>query len=210
MLAEFLPLFDPLDHSVTLLMQTWICLFVPVIPEAVPVYMPFVAKFWPLLRQSQHWDAQWMELVAATTKMLTRTTLAPSMDHIFSAELSNWIFSVILHQFNLPFGVGAKAYEGNRSYKLREEDDAKSIIRHHDVIDYSAQWIVWNLRALPVESNVLLNKLQDTLRIMETFFHPSNTGNWTMGLARFIEALAFSMLNRVREGTKAWSVTDSM
>jgi proteasome activator subunit 4 len=212
MLEEFLPYFSNSFTENSFVVVGLLNLLLPTSPapegrkELQPqFYLPTLFHVWSLMNRSRQFDVQFIDILSR----LARDTLSSrhvqwSAYGIFTPEQSSTIFTAILRVLEIPVGQSTAAYSSSvDAYTglavILDRDQRKHPIAHH-----IARWIVMSLSpaCLEKKDSVLAN-LEGLIQAVETFFHPSNSGNWTRTLSQLVYYLAdfFVMRwNRERSG----------
>ncbi len=107
------------------------------------------------------------------------------------------IFSVGLHLMNLPIGSKkhSKPIGGNASAAALMDSQKKG------KMEIFACLIVNLIFPSTVKTPSSFPHLKKLIHILENFLHPSNHGQWTPTLTRFVSGLASCFLSRMRRGT---------
>lgn len=110
---------------------------------------------------------------------------------IYTKEQSALIFTAILRLLDIPVGQATSPYshsvDVNAGLAMAlDRDHRKSPVAYH-----IARWVVMSLspRCLEEKDGILSN-LEGLIQAVETFFHPSNAGNWTKTLSQLVYYLA--------------------
>jgi proteasome activator subunit 4 len=110
---------------------------------------------------------------------------------IFTKEQSALIFTAILRLLEIPVGQATSPYshavDVNSGLAMAlDRDPRKSPVAYH-----IARWVVMSLSPQCLnEKDSVLSNLEGLIQAVETFFHPSNAGNWTKTLSQLVYYLA--------------------
>lgn len=160
---------------------------------------------WSLVNRSRVFDVNFLDLLSRLARDLLPSKNIPFSQYgIFSKEQSALVFTAILRLLEIPVGQATSPYSSvvdmNIGLAMALDRDArKNPVAHH-----IARWIVMSLSPHSLnEPDSILSNLEGLIQAVETFFHPSNTGNWTKTLSQLVYYLAdfFVMRwNRERSG----------
>lgn len=123
---------------------------------------------------------------------------------MFTEEQAQITFTAILRLLEIPVGQSASAYSSSTDHAsglglALAKDQRKNPPAHA-----CARWIVMSLSPECVNNpKSIMGNLQGLIEAVETFFHPSNSGNWTKTLCQLLNYLAefFTMRwNREQSG----------
>jgi proteasome activator subunit 4 len=212
MLEEFLPYFSNSFTENSFVVVGLLNLLLPTspAPEGRPElqpqhYLPTLFHLWSLMNRSRQFDVQFVDILSRLARDTLSSKHVPWSPYgIFTQEQSATIFTAILRVLEIPVGQSTAAYSSSvDAYTglavILDRDQRKHPIAHH-----IARWIVMSLspECLKRKDSVLAN-LEGLIQAVETFFHPSNSGNWTRTLSQLVYYLAdfFVMRwNRERSG----------
>ena len=212
MLEEFLPYFSNSFTENSFVVVGLLNLLLPTTPapegrkELQPqFYLPTLFHVWSLMNRSRQFDLHFIDILSRLARdSLSSKHVQWSAYGIFTPEQSATIFTAILRVLEIPVGQSTAAYSASvDAYTglavILDRDQRKHPIAHH-----IARWIVMSLSpaCLTKKDSVLAN-LEGLIQAVETFFHPSNSGNWTRTLSQLVYYLAdfFVMRwNRERSG----------
>jgi len=150
-------------------------------------------------------DVNFLDLLSRLARDLLPAKSIPFREYgIYSKEQSALIFTAILRLLEIPVGQATSPYSSVVDTNIGlamtlDRDPRKNPVAHH-----IARWIVMSLSPYSLnEPDSILSNLEGLIQAVETFFHPSNTGNWTKTLSQLVYYLAdfFVMRwNRERSG----------
>jgi len=168
-------------------------------------YMPALFHVWSLMNRSKHFDMQFIDYFSRLARdVLPAEHVEYTAYGVFTEPQASMIFTSILRLLEIPVSQVTSPYSGTVDVwlglaVLLERDQRKHPMAHH-----IARWIVMSLSpACATEPDSILTKLEGLIQAVETFFHPSNHGNWSRSLAQLVFYLAdfFVMRwNRERSG----------
>eukprot|EP00123_Amoebidium_parasiticum_P018360 comp24178_c0_seq1/m.44254 comp24178_c0_seq1/g.44254 ORF comp24178_c0_seq1/g.44254 comp24178_c0_seq1/m.44254 type:complete len:1821 (-) comp24178_c0_seq1:643-6105(-) len=142
---------------------------------------------WSWVENMGTWDLQWLFL-------FDRLAL-DNLGHIDWTPHIPLLFTKFLHILNLPVGPSTAQAQPQR-HRLPAACNAllPDVDRQATKFNLMCSLIV----SLIQPNNVVLDELDKLLHAVESFYHPSNTGNWTLRLARLMSGLCFEFGNRLR------------
>ncbi|CRG84747.1 Proteasome activator complex subunit 4 [Talaromyces islandicus] len=168
-------------------------------------YLPTYFHLWSLVNRSKTFDMNFLDLLSRLARDSLPASHIPFSEYgIFTKEQSSLIFTAILRLLEIPVGQATSPYSALVDITsglgiMLDRDSRKHPVAHH-----IARWIVMSLSPACLESqDSVLAQLEGLIQAVETFFHPSNSGNWTKTLAQLVYYLAdfFVMRwNRERSG----------
>jgi proteasome activator subunit 4 len=155
-------------------------------------YLPTYFHLWSLVNRSKTFDMNFLDLLSRLARDSLPAPYIPFNEYgIFTKEQSSLIFTAILRLLEIPVGQATSPYSAlvDISSGLGIMLDRDS--RKHPVAHHIARWIVMSLSPACLESeDSVLAQLEGLIQAVETFFHPSNSGNWTKTLAQLVYYLA--------------------
>lgn len=133
-----------------------------------------------------------MDLFSRLARDLLPAKHVPFGAHgVFAKEQSALIFTAILRLLEIPVGQSTTPYSPSVDQNagmavILDRDPRKSPVAHR-----IARWVVMSLspHCLSGEDSILAG-LEGLIQAVETFFHPSNSGNWTKTLSQLVFYLA--------------------
>ncbi|KAK6503911.1 hypothetical protein TWF506_002135 [Arthrobotrys conoides] len=193
MLEEFLPYYS-LSHPegafivvglLNLLMPTTPP--PPIFPDGQPdKYLPGLFHMWALGSRSRVFDVNFLDFLSR----LARDSLPANHVNfgpygIFTKEQSATIFTAVLRLLEIPVGQASSPYSPivdiNAGLAATLDKDPKK----HPVAHHIARWVVMSLSPHSLhKGGSVLESLEALIQAVETFFHPSNNGNWTKTLSQ--------------------------
>ncbi|RVD82965.1 uncharacterized protein DFL_007372 [Arthrobotrys flagrans] len=193
MLEEFLPYYS-LSHPegafivvglLNLLMPTTPP--PPTFPDGQPeAYLPGLFHMWALGSRSRVFDVNFLDLLSR----LARDSLPASHVQfgsygIFTKEQSATIFTAVLRLLEIPVGQASSPYSPIVDISAGLAATLDKDPKKHPVAHHIARWVVMSLSPHALsEGGSILESLEALIQAVETFFHPSNNGNWTKTLSQ--------------------------
>ncbi|KAK3822755.1 MAG: hypothetical protein J3Q66DRAFT_424160 [Benniella sp.] len=154
-------------------------------------WMPALFRLWSMVTRSSEIDRNFLSLFAR----VARDNIA--VKDIFTQAQVRTIFSTGLNVLNLPVG------KGQRARTVDPENGTNRLIGRNDAkLSSFAIFIIYTINPIsesesPETSS--LTHLSDFIQATESFFHPSNSGPWSIELSSFLKSLAWEYLNRLKE-----------
>lgn len=165
-------------------------------------YLPTLFHLWSLVNRSKVFDVTFLDMFSRLARdSVANKNVEFSCHGIFTKEQSDLIFTAILRLTEIPVGQATTPYSqmvdmaaGLGAYL---ETDKKRTPLGYTI----ARWIVMSLSPLTLKSeSSILSNLEGLIQSIDTFFHPSNTGNWAEILASIVFHLVdFFLLRWNRE-----------
>jgi proteasome activator subunit 4 len=201
MMEEFLPYYSMSfsEHAFVVL-----GLFNLMLPTAAPPpnepelqpqhYLPTFFHLWSTINRSMMTDTRFLDIFSRQARDCLGAEHIPfGPCGLFTEEQSSLIFTAILRLLEIPVGQATTPYSatvdlGAGNAVLLDRDPRK-----HPVSHSIARWIIMSLSPQCLEETngkSVLHQLEALIQGIETFFHPSNSGNWTKPLAQLIYYLA--------------------
>ncbi len=161
-------------------------------------YLPTFFHLWALVARSKVFDVTFIELLSRMARDSLGSLQVEFGEHgIFTKEQSELIFTTILRLTEIPVGQASSPYSGEvdlgAGHAIYLERDRKK-----NPISYAiARWIVFSLSpaCLDKPGSILAN-LEGLMESIDTFFHPSNQGAWTVMLAQMVYHLVDGFVMR--------------
>ncbi|KAH8878972.1 hypothetical protein GQ53DRAFT_56249 [Thozetella sp. PMI_491] len=211
MLDEILPYFSTSDMTnayitvgaINILLPTGAS--PPTEPQSQPSdFLPTFFHLWALMARSKTFDTCFIDLFSRVARDHLHCTHVPFGEHgVFNREQSDHIFTAILRLTEIPVG------QANSPYSSLDITSGLGVYLEKDKKKYPvpymiARWIVHSISPLCLnqESSVMAG-LEGLMESIDTFFHPSNQGNWTSFLAQltfFLTDIFVSRWNREQSG----------
>ncbi|KAJ4417512.1 Proteasome activator BLM10 [Neurospora sp. IMI 360204] len=210
-LDELLPYFSTSDLSnayivagaINTLLPTGPAL--PTEPQSQPSdFLPTFFHLWSLMTRSKAFDVGFIDIFSRMSRDYLSCTHVPFTEHgIFTREQSDLIFTAILRLTEIPVG------QANSPYASLDYSSGLGIYLEKDKKKYPvpymvARWIVHSISPLCLEqSSSIMSNLEGLMESIDTFFHPSNQGAWSMFLAQltfFLTDIFVSRWNREQSG----------
>ncbi|KAK5653291.1 hypothetical protein OQA88_8982 [Cercophora sp. LCS_1] len=211
MLEELLPFFSTSAMANAYIVVGTINILLPTgpAPATEPQSQPsdFVPTFfhlWSLMTRSKAFDVAFIDIFSRMARDYLGCSHVPFTEHgIFTREQSDLIFTAILRLTEIPVG------QANSPYASLDYAFGLAIFLEKDKKKYPvpymvARWIAHSISPLCLnQQNSVLSNLEGLMESVDTFFHPSNQGNWTSFLAQltfFLTDIFVSRWNRERSG----------
>ncbi|KAG0355172.1 hypothetical protein BGZ54_001264, partial [Gamsiella multidivaricata] len=194
-LEEFLPLMSTGNLPELLKAQSYLTTFLPTDIESGTdprEWMPAIFRLWSLVARSSEFDRNFLSLMGRVAQDNV------GVRDMFTQAQVRTIFSAGLSALNLPVGKGQRTnsvdVEGGTSHKAVGRNDMRMIS--------FVMFIVNTISPISEKENPKsssLAHLNDLIQATESFFHPSNSGQWSYVLALFLHSLSWDYLKRVKE-----------
>lgn len=211
MLEEFLPYFSlnelPNAFIVVGVLNTLLPSH-PAPPAAVKAqpdaFFPTLFHLWSLMNRSKVVDIFFVDMFSRMARDHLHCTHVPFGEHgIFTKEQSDLILTVMLRLTQIPVGQSDSPYMSldylSGAAMYLEKDKKKYPIAY-----MMARWIVSSLSPACLEKEEsILSTLEGFMECIDTFFHPSNQGQWTAMLGQltlFLTDAFVSRWNREQSG----------
>ncbi|GAM41678.1 membrane protein [Talaromyces pinophilus] len=199
MLEEFLPHFTTSFSEGAFVVVGLMNLLLPTSPAPEPrddlrpqKFLPTYFHLWSLVNRSKTFDMNFLDLLSRLARDSLPASHIPFSEYgIFTKDQSSVIFTAILRLLEIPVGQATSPYSAlvDISSGLGIMLDRDS--RKHPVAHHIARWIVMSLSPACLDSpDSILHQLEGLIQAVETFFHPSNSGNWTKTLAQLVYYLS--------------------
>ncbi|KAF2812513.1 uncharacterized protein BDZ99DRAFT_413274 [Mytilinidion resinicola] len=199
MFEEFLPYFSTSFSENAFVVVGLLNLLLPTFPASEEkdalqpqTYLPTFFHLWSLMNRSRLFDVHFVDILSRLARDSLPTQHIPFSQHgIFTSEQSALIFTAILRLLQIPVGQALTPYSstvdlGAGLAVMLDRDQRKHPIAHH-----IARWIVMSLSPACLDHpDSILVKLEGLIQGIETFFHPSNSGDWTKSLSQLVYYLA--------------------
>ena len=211
MLEEFLPFFSINELPNAYIVMGLLNSLLPSLPapkdepQCQPAdFFPTIFHIWSILNRSKTFDTLSIDLFSRMARDHLHCDYVPFGPHgIFTKEQSDLIFTAILRLTGIPVGQSNSPYSSvdylSGAGGYLEKDKKKN-----PVAFMMARWIVSSLSPKCLESEEsILASLEGLVECIETFFHPSNQGNWMSLLAQltlYLTDAFVSRWNRERSG----------
>jgi len=199
MFEEFLPFFSTSFSESAYVVVGLLNLLLPTNPAPADrtdlqpqEYIPTFFHIWSLVNRSKLFDVHFVDIFSRLARdSLLAEHISFSQYGIFTSEQSSLIFTAILRLLEIPVGQATSPYSatvdlGAGLAVMLDRDQRKHPIAHH-----IARWIVMSLSPTCMDHvDSIMSKLEGLIQAVETFFHPSNSGNWTKTLSQLVFYLA--------------------
>ncbi|KAL8310876.1 hypothetical protein RB597_001893 [Gaeumannomyces tritici] len=211
MLEEFLPFFSTSDATNSYIVLGLITTMLPTSPAppteelAQPSdFLPTFFHLWSLMNRSKNFDTCFIDVFSRMARDYLGYRDVPFTEHgIFTKDQSDLIFTAILRLTEIPVGQANSPYT-SLDYSAGLAAFLDKDRKKYPVPYMIARWIVHSLspKCLDTDSSVLLS-LEGLLESIDTFFHPSNHGQWAQFLAQltyYLTDIFVSRCNREQSG----------
>ncbi|KAJ1328178.1 proteasome activator subunit 4 [Microdochium nivale] len=211
MLEELLPFFSTSDIQNAYIVVGTLNILMPTRPASITApqsqpadFVPTFFHLWSLMTRSKAVDTAFIDIFSRMARDYLTWKPVPFGEHgIFTREQSDLIFTAILRLTEIPVGQANSPYTSldySAGMGVFLEKDKKK----HPISYIVARWIVSSLspQCLDKHSSILGN-LEGLMESVDTFFHPSNTGAWTVMLAQltfYLTELFVSRWNKEQRG----------
>ena len=151
-------------------------------------YLPTFFHLWSLINRARTIDQQFLDLFSRLARdSLPAEHVSFSAYGIFTQEQSALMFTAVFRMLEIPVGQATSPYsntvDGSAGLGAMLERDS----RKHPVGHQIARWIVMSLSPACLDKpDSILSNLEGMIQAVETFFHPSNAGNWTRILSQLV------------------------
>lgn len=204
MLEEFLPFFSLNDLSNAYIVIGILNHLLPSTPAPLDApqsqprdFFPTIFHLWSLMSRSKVFDTFCIDLLSRVARDHLECSYVPFTEFgIFSQEQSDLIFTAILRLSGIPVGQSSSPYtavdymSGAGTYL--EKDKKK-----HPTSYFIARWIACSLSPIGSDNNgSIMDGLEGFIESIETFFHPSNHGGWTLTLSQLVMYLTDGFVSR--------------
>ncbi|KIW21701.1 uncharacterized protein PV07_12866, partial [Cladophialophora immunda] len=155
-------------------------------------FLPTFFHLWSLVNRSRTVDVALVDLLSRLARdSLPSKQVGFSEFGIFTAEQSTLITTAVLRLLEIPVGQSTSPYSAlvditaDTVFLLGLDPHETPVSRH------IALWFVMSLSpACLGKKTSVLSLLETLIQAIETFFHPSNSGDWTHTLAQLVFHLA--------------------
>ena len=220
MMEEFLPYYSMSfsEHAFVVL-----GLFNLMLPTAAPpadeenlqpqYYIPTFFHLWSTVNRSMIIDNRFLDIFSRQARDCLGAEHIPfGPNGIFTQEQASQIFTAILRLLEIPVGQATTPYSGTVDLGGGNGAFLERDPRKHPVSHNIARWIVMSISPQCLEvtdGQSVLHQLEALIQGIETFFHPSNSGQWTKPLAQLIYYLAdFFVMRWNREQSGEYDVPE--
>ena len=155
-------------------------------------YLPTFFHLWSLVNRGRIIDQHFLDLLSRIARDSLPAEHIPFSEYgIFTQEQSALIFTAVLRMLEVPVGQATSPYSGKVDGGAGLGAMLERDHRKHPVGHQIARWIVMSLSPACLDKpDSILSNLEGLIQAVETFFHPSNVGNWTRILAQLAYYLA--------------------
>nr|OQO26862.1 hypothetical protein B0A51_06378 [Rachicladosporium sp. CCFEE 5018] len=220
MLEELLPFFSMSfsEHAfvVTGLLNLMLPTGAP--PASEPNLQPqnYLSTFfhlWSLVNRSMMIDRRMMDIFSRQARDCLGAEHVPfGPSGMFTEEQTSMIFTAILRLLEIPVGQATTPYSASVDLGAGQAILIDRDPRKHPSSHSIARWIIMSLSPRCLEASneqSILHHLEGLIQGVETFFHPSNSGNWTKPLSQMVYYLAdFFVMRWNREQSGKYDIPE--
>jgi proteasome activator subunit 4 len=182
-LAEFRPLLCPHDHMCNQA-QGFLCLFLPSNNQCVE-WLEECLSMWIWNDNNPYWDHNFF--------FLFRRLAQDSIGLINWTPHLHLIYTRILRSLDLPVGSASRAAYNRFPSQSCSVFTGNFNQCKSSLVEHCAHFIIWMMSPKCPDALDLLKKLFQSI---ESYYHPSNGGNWSGGLGLFLQALCKALARR--------------
>jgi proteasome activator subunit 4 len=211
MLEEFLPYYGTNDLPNAYIVFGVLNIILPSHPapasdtESQPKhFFPTLFHLWSIMNRSKVYDTFALDLFSRFARDHLHCEHVPFTEYgIFTKEQSDMLFTAILRMTGIPVS------HANSPYTSIDYMSGVSIFLEKDKKKHPAAYMIARLvinSLSPVgldKEGSTMSSLEGLIESIDTFFHPSNQGNWTTILSQLVQYLTdgfISRWNRERSG----------
>ncbi|RKF63692.1 Proteasome activator complex subunit 4B [Erysiphe neolycopersici] len=161
-------------------------------------YLPTLFHLWSLVNRSNIVDITFIDVLSRIARDHVFHKHVPFSEHgIFTKDQSDFFFTAILRLTDIPVGQASSPYSSSIDVAAGLGMFLEKIKKRTPVAYSIARWIIMSLSPLCIDSSSsVLSNLQGLMESIETFFHPSNHGNWSEFLAQVTYNLVYFFVMR--------------
>ncbi|KAI5058974.1 hypothetical protein GOP47_0025293 [Adiantum capillus-veneris] len=191
--AEFRPMMDDVSHNTSLEGVGFISLFLPTTSKEdfeffTCEWFAECLELWNGVPYCQFWNAQWMSLVSRCIRN------SDCMPNLHMEQFVSGLFSHFLRSFEVPVGKTSGVFPYQRAV-------TREIVRA-----FPSEWSVSVPKNIAKSVVYLLKPkgsaerhLSCMVDLLEQYYHPSNGGQWTSSLEKFLRHTVAFFLKRLAE-----------
>eukprot|EP00127_Corallochytrium_limacisporum_P005109 Clim_evm15s199 gene=Clim_evmTU15s199 len=192
-LDEFKCLMCPFDESM-FRAQGLLCLFLPTNhseKKSVPWHLWYLDLYqsWDWIEQCPDWDLQWFHLYARLAE--------DNVGQVDWSPFLSTLFMRILRTLNVPVGTNVPAPS-----RMSLPPSCTPLLPGSDRTYLKISSIGDLIVNMMTPDGVVQKHLNELLRSVESFFHPSNSGSWTRSLSHLLMNLTGSFARRLMKEKK--------
>ncbi|KAF9169581.1 hypothetical protein BGX20_010129 [Mortierella sp. AD010] len=194
-LEEFLPKITTCNLPESLKSMSYIRCFLPTDIESGKDprdWMPALFRLWSMFAHSTEFDRCMISIVGHVAQNNV------GVKDMFTQDQIRTVFSAGLSALSLPVGKGQRTNnvdaEGGTSHRAISRNEAR--------LNTFAKFIVYTTNPVSERENPRgssLTHFGDLIQANESFFHPSNFGQWTYALSLFLQWVSTQYLRRIKE-----------
>ncbi|KAK9481275.1 hypothetical protein V1514DRAFT_300594 [Lipomyces japonicus] len=200
-LEQFLPLFNNIKTQAAIDVAEVLKSMIRIepVPEQYPHlyhqrWLPSIFHLWALYTRSSQFDYIMISMMSRQAfGALPASHISFSSTGIFTKEQTATMFTAALRLIEVPVGSSGSPYLSKASVSLGSYKDRKKSRCARPI----ALWIIYSLAPESLtDSASVLNGLKGFIQSVETFFHPSNAGTWTIHLTQLLSHLTSYFVHR--------------
>ncbi|KAF9434968.1 hypothetical protein BGZ76_007123 [Entomortierella beljakovae] len=194
-LEEFLPRISAGSLPETLRAMTYISTFLPGDMESGTdprEWLPGLFRVWSLFAHSTEFDRCMLSIIGRVSEA------SVGVKDMFTQDQIRTIFSAGLSALSLPVGKGQRTNnvdaEGGTSHRAVSKNEGR--------LNAFVLFIVNTINPISEKEDPKSSTLahfSNLIQANESFFHPSNSGQWTYPLSLFLQWLSWKYLDRIRD-----------
>ena len=156
-------------------------------------WIPSVFALWETIAHVQGYDAQWINLLS---RLVYDNVHTPEHVNLTSTQIEQ-VFCAGLRILDIPLAGSAPKVssnpEGANAYDTFQSG-------RNDKTESFAIFIIYSIYPgnLGYNHNVV-KELGNLIQAIDSYFHPSNSGHWSITITKFVKNLAWALLKRLRE-----------
>ncbi|RPB23271.1 hypothetical protein L211DRAFT_809447 [Terfezia boudieri ATCC MYA-4762] len=168
-------------------------------PNLTPsYYLPTLFHLWHLVNRSKTFDISFLDYFSRLSRdLLPASHIGFGPHGIFTKDQSDLIFTAILRLLEIPVGMSNSPYSHVVDSSAGLAHPLERDQRKHPFIHSIGRWIVMSLSGKAADhDDSTMHGLEGLIEAVETFFHPSNSGNWSRTLSQLVFYLTDFFLMR--------------
>jgi proteasome activator subunit 4 len=201
MLEEFLPYFSMSFSEHAFVTTGLLNLFLPTTapPEDeeklhLQYYLPTLIHLWSLVNRSMMLDIRMLDIFSRQARdCLSAEHLSFGSCGLFTEVQTSTIFTAVLRLLEIPVGQATTPYSATVDVGAGQAILLDRDPRKHPSSHSIARWIIMSLSDKCLQDpkkNSIFHQMEGLIQAIETFFHPSNSGNWTKPISQLVYFLA--------------------
>jgi proteasome activator subunit 4 len=201
MLEEFLPYFSMSFSEHAFVTTGLINLFLPTTTPPADdeklqpqYYLPTLFHLWSMVSRSMMMDIRMLDIFSRQARdCLAAEHLDFGACGLFTEEQTSMIFTAVLRLLEIPVGQATTPYSATVDVGAGQAILLDRDPRKHPSSHSIARWIIMSLSDKCLQDpkkNSVFHQMEGLIQAIETFFHPSNSGNWTKPISQLVYFLA--------------------